>query len=170
MKKRGFTLVEIIVAIGLFALIMTLAAGAYLVMININKQSQGIATGINNLSFAIDTMTRTIRTGFDYGCPSAGNDCSGGDIFSVKNSNGVTITYSLSSNSIIQQKGATSVAITDSSVTINSLKFYASGTAKPPNSEQARVTIVVSGTVSYGHDKFEQFTIQTGATMRGSDI
>ena len=62
----GYTLVELIVAVGLFALVMLLAAGAYLMMIGVNRQAQGIATGIDNLSFALETMTRSIRTGTNY--------------------------------------------------------------------------------------------------------
>ncbi|KKW46894.1 MAG: hypothetical protein UY97_C0002G0005 [Parcubacteria group bacterium GW2011_GWB1_57_6] len=157
----GYTLIELVVAVGLFALIMTLASGAYLVMIGVNQQSQGIATGINNLSFALETMTRAIRTGTNYSC--GGGDCTGGTNFSVLNASGATMTYLLSGG-VITQNG---VALTDSSVQISSLKFYASGTAGS-DSQQPRVTIVVSGTVPGKAP--QQFTVETGATMRGSDI
>lgn len=143
-----------------------LASGAYLVMIGISRQTQSIATEVNNLSFALETMTRTIRTGTDYSC-AGGGDCSGGTSFSVKNSSGVTTNYTLS-NGIITQNG---IPLTDPSVNVSSLAFYASGTAKPPSDyQQPRVTIVVSGSVSSGAGKSEPFTIETGATMRGSDI
>lgn len=155
------------VAVGLFALVMMLASGAYLVMIGINRQVQGIATGIDNLSFALETMTRTIRTGTNYSCNNSGDCASGGANFSVTNSSGVTTNYALSGG-IITQNGA---ALTDPSVTVSSLMFYASGTGKPPaDYTQPRVTIIVSGTVSSGPGKTEPFTVETGAAMRGSDI
>ena len=164
--KRGYTLVELIVAVGIFAIVMMLASGAYLVMIGVNRQVQGIATGINNLSFALETMTRTIRTGTGYGCPSPGTDCSGGGtIFSVTNSSGNTVSYALSGG-VITQNG---VALTDPSVTVTSLVFYATGTA-PGDASQPRVTIVISGTVSSGHGGTMPFNVETGATMRGTDI
>ena len=167
--KSGYTLVEIIVAVGLFAFIMMLSSGAYLVMIGINRQVQGIATGINNLSFALETMTRKIRTGIEYGCPSAGIDCPNGNSgFSVRNLDGTTTRYALSGGAITKDNG---VALTDPSVNVTSLMFYASGTRIPPaDYKQARVTIIVSGKVFYGPEKFEDFTIQTGATMRVIDI
>lgn len=166
-NKRGYTLIELIIAVGLFAFIMMLASGAYLVMIGINRQVQATATGIDNLSFALETMTRTIRTGTNYGCPTAGTDCSGGTTFSVTNSGGETTNYTLS-NGIITQNSA---SLTDPSVTVSSLMFYTSGTGKPPaDYTQARVTVIVSGTVSSGPGKTEPFTVETGATMRGSDI
>jgi Tfp pilus assembly protein PilW len=161
--------VELIVAVGLFALVMVLASGAYLVMLGMNRQTQAVATGINNLSFALETMTRTIRTGTDYGCPTYGTNCSaGGTVFSVKNTSGATIEYRLL-NGTITQNG---VALTDPppAITVSSLMFYATGTAKG-DGQQPHVTIIVSGTVSTGAGKpLETFSVETGATMRGTDI
>ncbi|MCR4333976.1 MAG: prepilin-type N-terminal cleavage/methylation domain-containing protein [Patescibacteria group bacterium] len=169
-KNRGYTLIELIVSVGLFAIVMLLASGAYLIMIGINRQVQGIATGIDNLSFALETMTRTIRTGTEYGCPSVGVDCpSGGASFSVTDEKGAGVSYTLSSpggNGVIMQNG---VALTDPSVNVSSLTFYAFGTASS-DAFQPHVTIVVSGTVSYAAGKSEPFTVETGATMRGPDI
>lgn len=170
---RGFTLIEIIIAVGLFTVIMTLASGAYLIMISANRQAQSVATGINNLSFALETMTRNIRTGTNYGCPTEGRDCSGGSSFSFRNEDTTLVTYDLSASTIRETKGGVSRMLTDSSVNISSLMFYASGTAGRPSGDyrQPRVTIIVSGTVSSGPGRPpESFTIETGATMRGSDI
>lgn len=168
-NKRGYTLIELIIAVGLFALIMMLASGAYLVMISVNRQVQGIATGINNLSFALETMTRTIRTGTGYGCPSPGTDCSGGTIFSVTNAIGNTVEYSLSGGVVTQTTSGVPVALTDPLVNVSSLAFYAFGTSNSDNL-QPRVTIVISGTISSGSNKTVSFNVETGATMRGFDI
>jgi len=166
--SKGFTLIELIVSVGLFSLIMLLSSSAYLLMIGINRQVQAMATGINNLSFALETMTRTIRTGTNYSCNGVG-DCTGGDTsFSVKNTNGNTVQYTLSGSAITQN----GVALTDPAVSVSSLKFYTFGTptARQSDYQQPRVTIIVSGTVSSGPGKTESFIIQTGATMRGSDL
>lgn len=170
-NKRGYTLVELIVAIGLFALVMMLASGAYLVMIDINRRAQSIATGINNLSFALETMTRTIRTGTDYKCGTGVGNCqSGADYFSVENSNGAEVTYELSDGSITQD----GFPLTDPSVIITSLKFYSlvnsQKTTQQNDRQQPRVTIIVSGEISSGHGEPTKFTMETGATMRGIDI
>ncbi len=170
---RGYTLIELIVSVGLFALVMTLAAGAYLTIIGINRQAQGIASGIDNLSFALETMTRTIRTGTTYGCPVAGTDCSGGPTFSVKNSSGTTESYTSTGGAITQTIGGVAVSLTDASVTITSLTFYSTGVqsySTNGDTHQARVTILISGTVVSGPGKTLPFSIETGATMRGTDI
>lgn len=167
--RQGFTLIEVVVSVGLFALIMMLASGAYLVMIDVNRRAQSITTGINNLSFALETMTRTIRTGTNYSCGGDGDCPNGEGSFSVRNSSGDIIVYALS-NDVIMQNG---MALTDPSVTISSLTFYAFGTKTLDNGndkEQPRVTIIVSGTVPSGHGRTESFAVETSATMRGTDL
>lgn len=174
----GYTLIELVVAVGLFSVIMTLASGAYFVMINVNRQAQGITTGINNLSFALETMTRTIRTNTRYSCnpsvsASAPHGCvSGGNSrFYVTDPSGRRVKYSIDGTSIVQEiDGGIGDPLTDPSVTVSSLRFYVSGPV-PADDQQARVTIVVSGTVSSGPGgKTERFNVETGATMRGTDL
>ncbi|MDD2657220.1 MAG: prepilin-type N-terminal cleavage/methylation domain-containing protein [Candidatus Pacebacteria bacterium] len=178
--KRAYTLVELIVAVGLFALIMLLASGAYLMMISLNRHAQGIATGIDNLSFAIETMTRNIRTGTAYSCGQSlglGNCTGGGSSFTFKNSDDVEVTYTSGTQDgtngpvgdITQSVAQISAILTDPSVDITGLTFYVDGTSSGDN-QQPHVTISISGTVSYAAGKIEPFTIETGATMRGTDL
>ena len=174
-NSKGFTLIELIVAVGLFALVMMLASGAYLIVLCVNRQAQSISTGINNLSFALESMTRTIRTGTGYNCGGTGDCPNGASSFSLlDDSNGgvpIPVTYSLVGSSIQVNTGGAISTLTDPSVTITSLTFYAVGTSPAPaDYQQPRVTIVVSGTVSAGPGKTESFTVETGATMRGTDI
>ena len=167
-RRRGYTLIELIIAVGLFALIMLLASGAYLLMINLNRQAQNIATGINNLSFALEAMTRDIRTGTGYDCGGL-SSCQVSS-FSFKNENGTTVRYDLSGSALQKTIGAATSILTDPSVTISSLTFYVNGATKS-DSQQPRVTIILSGTVVSGQGKTPQpFTVETGATMRGTDL
>lgn len=173
MTSRGYTLIELIISVGLFALIMTLTSGAYFVMIDINRQTQGITAGINDLSFALESMMRSIRTGVGYSCDGSG-DCSGGSSFSFTDSRGDDISYSVADLAIQETvNGGALVQLTDASaVQVTALTFYVSGTEKPPaDYEQPHVTITVSGTIDPGRGKpREPFTVETGATMRGADI
>lgn len=167
---RGYTLIELIVSVGLFSLVMLMASGAYLMMISSNRNAQGITTGIDNLSFALETMTRNIRTGTGYGCPIVGVDCpNGASSFSFTNTKGIAVTYDLLGTMIQETTDGEPSILTDSSVNISSLKFYVFGTSSA-DTEQPRVTMVISGTVSVERGQTESFTIETGATMRGSDI
>jgi prepilin-type N-terminal cleavage/methylation domain-containing protein len=176
MTNRGYTLIELIIAVGLFALIMTLTSGAYFIMIDINRQTQGITAGINDLSFALESMMRSVRTGAGYVCNGSGDCPNGAGNFSFTDSRGDDISYSLdilTSAIQVTVNGGIPVPLTDASaVKVTSLTFYVSGTAKPPTDyRQPHVTITVSGTIDPGRGKpLEPFTVETGATMRGADL
>lgn len=66
--QSGFTLIEIIVSLGVFSTVVTIAVGALLVLVAANQQLQNEQSVMTNLSFALDSMTREIRTGTAYYC------------------------------------------------------------------------------------------------------
>ncbi len=74
----GFTLIEMIVSLGVFSVVVTTAVGAILVLIATNQQLQAEQSVMTNLAFALDTMTREIRTGYNYYCDSEPNYSSSG--------------------------------------------------------------------------------------------
>lgn len=178
--SRGYTLVELIVSVGIFAVIMSLAAGAYLIMIGAGRSAQATATGINSLAFGLEDMTRSIRTGTGYNCnnPAGGNCSAGGNSFYFTDSTGHAVSYSLSVSStycgtasgcLIKNVGGTISALTDPSVNVTSLMFYVSGVLKNDGA-QPQVTMTISGTVSSGPGKSTAFSVETSATMRGADL
>lgn len=174
MKKTGYTLVELMVAIGLFGFVMTITAGAYLLMININRQTQGLASGINNLSFALEGMARSVRTGSSYNCGGTGDCLSGASTFSFTDSSGNPVTYALGTQTdelgaLVGTITADGVALTVPSVNVTGLTFYASGTSSSDELAPS-VTMSVSGTVNVGPGNTQSFTVETRAVMRGSDI
>ncbi len=72
-KQFGFTLIEMIVALAVFSVIVTISIGALLTLIATNQQLQAEQSVMTNLSFALDSMTREIRTGTRYFCGAGGN-------------------------------------------------------------------------------------------------
>jgi prepilin-type N-terminal cleavage/methylation domain-containing protein len=87
-SQLGFSLIEMIVSLGLFSVVITISVGALLMLIATNEQLQSEQTVMTNLSFALDSMTREIRTGTNYYCDSntsASNPVSG-NIFRHGNS------------------------------------------------------------------------------------
>ncbi|MEK9209385.1 MAG: type II secretion system protein [Patescibacteria group bacterium] len=103
--KRGFTLFEMIVAIGVFSIIVVISLGSVLTISNAQKKAASFRVVQDNLNFALETMAKSIRVGFDYYCyddptpasnPLIGdydysdpNDCSinnstGGNVFIFK--------------------------------------------------------------------------------------
>lgn len=62
-RNKGFTLVEMIVSLAVFMIVAVIAVGALLKITDANSKSQSLKTAINNMNFALDAMSREIRTG-----------------------------------------------------------------------------------------------------------
>lgn len=67
-KKGGFTLIEIIVSLAVFIVVAVIAVGAFLRILDANKQAQALETAMTNANFALDSMTRDLRVGYGYDC------------------------------------------------------------------------------------------------------
>ncbi len=67
-KKSGFTLIEMLVSTAIFMSVMVVAIGALLSIINSNRKAQDIKTVVDNVNFAIESISRDVRVGVDYSC------------------------------------------------------------------------------------------------------
>ena len=88
-KKTGFTLVEIMVSVSIFVSVALLVTSAVITTSETNRKAQAIKVAIDNLSFALDSMSLKIRQGNTFKCLSqntgslyngtiVGDNCSGG--------------------------------------------------------------------------------------------
>lgn len=76
----GFTLIEMIVSLALFSVVVTVAIGALLMVVGANDELQGEQSVMTGLSFALDSMSREIRTGTGYVCVTSATD-TGNNVF-----------------------------------------------------------------------------------------
>lgn len=67
-SKRGFTLIEVMVAVSIFAIVVTVGVGSLMTVNKAYRQSQAQRAAIDNISFALEAMTREIRVGQAYNC------------------------------------------------------------------------------------------------------
>jgi prepilin-type N-terminal cleavage/methylation domain-containing protein len=70
----GFTIIEMIVSLALFSVVVTISVGALLVLVGTNDRLQVEQNIMTNLSFALDSMSREIRTGTYYYCLSSNSE------------------------------------------------------------------------------------------------
>lgn len=174
--KKGFTLVEILVAVALFTVVATISAGALISVFDANNKSQTSKMVVDNLNIAIEDMARTIKFGAAYHCGSGGTlilpqNCSTGANFLALNFNGSTIVYRRNGNTIEKStNGGTSyVPITEPSVVIQNLTFYTFGT-DTSDQLQPYVVIVIKGYVGTKPTQQTNFSIQTTVSQRTLDI
>ncbi len=174
----GYTLIELLVSMGIFALVMLASAAAYLSFIHYNRVAHTASSVINSLSFTIDRMAREMRTGSNFTCLGSCS-LSGVSRVTFTSSEGCTITYRQSGTSILRSETgsapcvlSTDVAMTDGSLVIDSLLFYVRGTATSPDpAHQPMVTLVVNGEAAVPNSSVVvPFQIQTSATQRLPDL
>ncbi|TAL48937.1 prepilin-type N-terminal cleavage/methylation domain-containing protein [Patescibacteria group bacterium] len=167
--KQGFTLVELLVAVSLFLVIMTISLGAVISVLNAGRKSRAIKDVMTNLNFALEVMAREIKFGKNYGCSIA--LCSNGDSqISLTSSAGASIIYRLNNNKIEKSTngGSTYLAVTAPEITVQNLKFYILG-YQVSDGAQPRVLIMIRG---YGGNKpsaQSSFILQTTVSQRELD-
>ncbi len=187
LPARGFTLVEMMVSVAIFAIVMTISLGALLAMSESDRKAQTLKSVINNLNFSLDSMSRNIRTGQTYHCDASQSpltvvrDCAStpASSFAFQPAAGGTYVYRLetSNASLCGQPagrvgclvrstdgGATYSAVTSSEVYLNALNIYVTGAES--GYIQPKVTILISGVVSVSGTQNSSFNLQTSVTQR----
>lgn len=167
-QRRGFTIIEMTVSLGLFTIIMFIATSAFLSIVNTDRKARAVRIAADNLNVALEDMSRRIKTGAEYDCGAIGgatNCASGETSFNFKDQNGDLTTYSWSGTSILRD----GTPITSTEITITNLKFIVSGSAVgATDNEQPMVVIVIDGSLGSGTTA-SGFKIQTTITQRAYD-
>ncbi|MCX6739119.1 MAG: type II secretion system protein [Candidatus Parcubacteria bacterium] len=198
-RDGGFTIVELLVSVALFAAVIIAVSGSFLVIVDSYKKITAQRENIDNLSTAMESMVRGLKTGMNFHCevsPSAPanitdpRDCpSGGKYIAFKR---------VKDSHIIQYKfvPCTGVApeplycgqlqrsddystfypVTDdpSIMQVSLFNFYVVGTTPLTDTgndiTQPKVNIVMKGTVGGQLKRSSAFNIQTTITQRRPDI
>jgi prepilin-type N-terminal cleavage/methylation domain-containing protein len=187
-KTRGFTLVELMVSTSIFAIIMLASIGSLFTLLGASKNSRAKHTALDNVNFALESMTRSIRMGKNYICTSGGDDypttlggglipgcdCQDGEagtaISFLPQSEGLKLTtYKLSCNTgndfctLQRCISEDCVQIISDNVNIKNVNFFVKGTRDPQR--QPSVFIKLKGEVKV-KEELVPFNIQTFINQR----
>jgi prepilin-type N-terminal cleavage/methylation domain-containing protein len=188
-SERGFTLIEMIVAVALFSVVMLVATTTLLALVGANRKAQALQSVINNFNVALDGMTRSVRMGSEIHCGSGDittpQSCQSGDtklafkpyceencdadtrwIF-VFDTNGTFCGQGRLCKS--ENNGTNYYAITAADVSISDLTFYVIGTTRG-DTIQPKVVVAVSGSAGSNAKTKTTFSIQATAVQRVLDI
>jgi prepilin-type N-terminal cleavage/methylation domain-containing protein len=66
--QAGFTLVEVLVSLAIFSIVVVSALGAMLAISDANRRVQQTRSVMDNLSLAIESISRNLRLGYMYHC------------------------------------------------------------------------------------------------------
>ena len=180
-KQKGFTLIELLVSLTLLSVVVVVVMGLVTTSNAKVRTTRSQRRVMDNVSFAIEHMSRSITYGHDYSCSSGSliscNYQTGGT--QVLNFKGnylggtANISYERNINTLTNRgyisrsiNSGAGVSITDESIDIQELTFYVYHSEPYAfDPEQPRVTIFVKG-VSYASSKPEEFFIQTTVSQR----
>jgi prepilin-type N-terminal cleavage/methylation domain-containing protein len=171
--KRGFTLLEMLVAVTLFTIITTMSIGSLVTVFDANRKTQSLRTVMENLNFTMEGMSREIKFGTEYYCRDSSEiqtlasissmetarstagagagDCSDKNAIAFKSQTGHYLRYTFDSangSGLIEQSidGAPFTSITAPEIDITRLAFFVLGSSSEPTDKfQPRTTISISG-------------------------
>ncbi|AKM83818.1 MAG: seg [Candidatus Campbellbacteria bacterium GW2011_OD1_34_28] len=161
---KGFLLVEVIVAVALFSVVMTVGIVALLSLVQANERSQRFKIVSNNLNLALESISKEIRVGTGFTCDA---DCSGDTAFSFTSKDNEVIIYRLSTNDRIERSvdGGPFIDITAEDIVIDKMEFYVRGN-NGTDGFQPKVEIYVSGYSGERDLDRMRFDLQTIVSQR----
>ncbi len=183
-RHAGFTLVELLVALTLFIIVVMAAITSLYAVNNASRKVNAMRGVLDNLNFAMESMSRTIRTGSTLVCGGGGApngnavNCPfpGGtpqSAISLHSTLGreEDIEYRLNTGTNQLEKkiygvdGTDWMAMTSPEINVQALSFYVNG-ATLADVEQPSVMILMQGVATASTGDTTPFTIQTYISQR----
>ena len=148
-QQQGFTVIELIVAIGLFIVVVGIASGTFIRALRTQRSVAELMAANDNASLTLEQMTREIRTGREFS--------STGSRLSFINYQAQPVEYALSGGTI-ERNGT---PLTSRNVLVQYLSFVLLGEA-PGDGRQTRITIM-AGVAARG--RLESFITRLQTTV-----
>ena len=190
-RQHGFTLVELMVALSLFTIVVLAAVSSLYSVNNASRKVTAMRSVLDNLNFAIESMSRTIRTGSGITCGGTSNQTGSRNCeYATGKPSGQLLlnstlgedqqveyrwwTHETNGNGniekrIMDQFGTWSnwISLTSPEIDVEKLEFYVDG-AEPADLRQPSVIIFVQGVASAG-ENISPFAIQTYISQRSAE-
>jgi len=190
--QKGFTLIEMLITVGLFAIIVTIAMGSFTNAIRTQRQIASLLSAESNVSIALEQMTRAMRTGYlfchDVGINTPSSSCN--DVYNTAlptcqinngawtcpavnfyDAVGQPTRYFLQNGALMESvNGLPALSVTGSNVSVKYLRFRMIGQTEgdywPP-----RITIAIGLTPSSTDPAVSSnvFNLETTVSSRNID-
>jgi prepilin-type N-terminal cleavage/methylation domain-containing protein len=165
--NKGFTLLELLVSIGIFSVMLVIISGVFTNFAKNQRRQVGEQALQEDLRVALELFDKEARTGYGDTYAVSG---SSSEVITFKNQNGTCVQYALSiTNQMTRTEcsgGGTTEPLTDPSTVVSGLKFiaYPAHVASGALTSQGYVTIVLSAHAKDSPDA--QVNIQSSVTSR----
>ena len=182
----GFTLVELLVAIALFSILVSIAAGGFVRALRSERQVSAMISAESNISIALEEMTRELRTGYLFchdpgstsptpacGCSSPNGQtpwtCQGIEFY---NANGEQVDYALQ-NGLLERSdsaedGGVFAPLTSQNVSTTHLSFMLFGNLEN-DYWNPRITVAVGVEPNDNSVSWSEANLETTISARSFD-
>ncbi len=195
--KSGYTIIEMMIAVSVFLVVVTIGIGALLNANLLHQKSRDMRSIMDNLSFIMEDMSRNLRTGSKYRCYFTVNELILSSEVNIPRScllpingwgiafeaaKGSKLVYFIANNTLFKSFFKSSsgdmyiqsdfIELTPKEVIIDPVAsgFVVSGAEPPPgDTKQPFVTIRLVGKIKYNNVE-TPFSLQTSVSQRLIDI
>jgi prepilin-type N-terminal cleavage/methylation domain-containing protein len=163
-KKRGFTLIEMLVSIAIFTIVVTIVMGTIVTIVDISRKTRTMTEAMSNLNLVMESMTRTLKTSTTIYTDITNSPY--GKVTAIDQS-GKTIIYSVATNTNNNKKGILkTVDGVDELITSDDIEIVGYAIQTFPYNEQPRVMISLKGRVETAKGIYSEFILQTSVAQR----
>ncbi len=156
-------------SVAVFTVVALIAAGALLAVADANRKAQAFKSVVNNLHFALESVTRNLRTGSSYSVATFPKGiCENGyaNGISFVSQDGVAASYSLNGTQIVRRVGGgNAVGVTAPEVLVSRFCFLLQG-EEAGDGIQPHALLRVGGVMRGGQKLESRFDVQTFMTQR----
>lgn len=154
LNKKGFTLIEMMVAVSIFTIVAIVISGTFLILAKSYKQIQINRTITDNLNFALDTLSLQIGDGLNH------------EIYdnrivfeeNVLGRSGDRIEYKLEDNTLKQCRNNNCVSFLSDEINVDHLSFSRSG--------QRLISFQIGGFISSLNTSRNSFLVESSIYPR----
>jgi prepilin-type N-terminal cleavage/methylation domain-containing protein len=172
-KQKGFTLIEMLVSVGIFAIVLTIILGTIVTIVDTSRKTRSMTEVMNNLNFVFESMTRTLKTAKEI------NDSDGTSISAISQDNERVCYLINRENNIGRLYKAKLTNLSDNCT--NNVDDYIELTSddvditgfyldKIDYEEQPRVFLSIKGRVTTAKGIFSEFSMQTTVSQRNLEL
>lgn len=159
-QRGGFTLVELLVAMALFSIAISVAVGGFVRALRTQRQLIALIAANSNASLAIEEIAREMRTGYDFACAGSLSPC---EELQFTSASGEAVRYRTVDGALERGTGASFQRMTAENVFIQDLWF----SLNDNNGRNPPLITVTLGVSGRGRDAGASVTtLQTSVSSR----
>ena len=189
-RTLGFTLVELLVAVALFSILMSIAAGGFVRALRSEREVSAMMAAESNVNLALEQMAREMRTGYlfchDPGAASPNADCASCSVvvsgqtqtwtcpnIEFYDANGEQVEYSLDENNVLErsdsaENNGVAEPLTSDNVSVTDLSFTIFGNIEGDH-WNPRITIAIGAQPNDNTVTWSTANLETTVEARSID-